>query len=85
MKSITVHGIDDQMDALLRDRAGNEGLSLNKTIKKLLAQSLGIKPVASDAKKKEFMEFFDTWSEDEALEFLNNTKDLGEVDEEEWS
>ena len=36
MKSITIHGLDDEMDEQIRNRAGAAGLSLNKTIKLLL-------------------------------------------------
>lgn len=84
MKSITIHDIDDQMSALLKDIATKEGLSLNKTIKKLLANSLGIKSHVSNIKKQEFIEFFNSWSEDEAHSFRRNTHDLEDVDEGEW-
>ena len=84
MKSITIHDIDDQMSALLKDMATKEGLSLNKTIKKLLAISLGIKQHASKIKKQEFKEFFNSWTEDEASTFRSNTRDLETVDEGEW-
>lgn len=36
MKSITVHGMDDEMDGQIREKAAAEGKSLNKTIKGLL-------------------------------------------------
>ena len=39
MKSITIHELDDDLDALIRVRARREGLSLDKTIKKLLLAS----------------------------------------------
>lgn len=84
MKSITIHNIDDQMSALLKDVAAKEKSSLNKTIKKLLALSLGIKPNTSETRKNEFIEFFDSWSDDKAHEFRRNTRDLETADEDEW-
>ena len=33
MKSITIHGLEDPLDTLIREKARQEGLSLNKTIK----------------------------------------------------
>lgn len=42
MKSITIHNVDDPLDRLLQERAKSQGMSLNKTIKFLLAESLGI-------------------------------------------
>ena len=44
MKSITIHGIDEPLEKLIKSRAREEGLSINKTLKKLLEQSLGVKP-----------------------------------------
>ena len=35
MKSITIHGLDDPLDTLIREKAGKQNLSLNKTIKQL--------------------------------------------------
>lgn len=40
MKSITIHNLDDPLYTLIRVKAKNEGLSLNKAIKKLLADAL---------------------------------------------
>ena len=42
MKSITIHGIDDPLAGLIKSRAQSEGLSINKTVKKLLEESLGV-------------------------------------------
>lgn len=36
MKSITIHGLEDPLNTLIREKARQEGLSLNKTIKLLL-------------------------------------------------
>ena len=41
MKSITIHGIDDPLAELIKSRARSEGLSINKTVIKLLEESLG--------------------------------------------
>ncbi len=35
MKSITIHGLDDPLDTLIRERAGKQNLSLNKTVRQL--------------------------------------------------
>ncbi|MGB5615690.1 MAG: hypothetical protein WBM78_02535, partial [Desulfobacterales bacterium] len=44
MKSITIHGIDEPLVKLIKSKAKQEGLSINKTIKKILESSLGVKP-----------------------------------------
>ena len=40
MKSITIHGIDDPLAKLIKSKVRSEGLSVNKTVKKLLEESL---------------------------------------------
>lgn len=44
MKSITIHGLDEPLWAMLKSVADAEGTSLNKTIKRLLEKALGITP-----------------------------------------
>ncbi len=84
MKSITIHELDDDLDALIRDRARREGISLDKTIKKLLEESLGIKPKDEDNRKEEFLDIFGAWSEEEACEFDRITRDFEKIDPEVW-
>jgi len=42
MKSITVHNLDEKTAILIEQKAKETGLSLNKTIKLLLRQALGV-------------------------------------------
>ena len=42
MKSITIHGIDEKTEKLIKKRAKSEGTSVNKVMKGLLAEALGI-------------------------------------------
>ena len=42
MKSITIHGLDEHLDRTIRSLAEREGLSMNKTIKKVLRSALGL-------------------------------------------
>lgn len=43
MKSITIHNIDDELEAIIREKSKKEGKSLNKIIQDLLRKALGIK------------------------------------------
>ena len=79
MKSITIHGIDDPLAELLKSRAQSEGLRINKTVKKILEESLGVKPRAKSINRSDFEEFCGIWSDSELAEFEDNTKDLGAV------
>lgn len=67
MKSITIHGLDNELYTSLRSQATLLGLSLNKTIKQLLHKSLGL--THGPVKKNDFSKFFGVWSKKEADEF----------------
>ncbi|MHC4873091.1 MAG: hypothetical protein ACYTFY_14710 [Planctomycetota bacterium] len=84
MKSITIHGLDSQTAKMIQDRAENENLSLNKTIKKLLEEALGIKPKDSGNHADEFAEFYGSWDEKDVEEFNKATADLRKIDKEDW-
>jgi len=84
MKSITIHGLTDQLDRLIRIRAKKHGLSLNKTIKKLLEESLGVKKVRKSDNREDFLDLFGIWDKAERRKFNNLIKDFDKIDEAEW-
>lgn len=84
MKSITIHGLQNPLDSLIRKQAEKQGISLNKTIKKLLAESLGLKSKKEVDSKKEFMDLFGVWTEEDLEEFSRAVQDFEEIDEGEW-
>ena len=83
MKSITIHGLDDLLDSQIREKAEKEGLSLNKTMKKLLRKALGINE-DEEGHREDFAEFLGQWSDQELLDFNEQTKDLNEVNTGDW-
>ena len=76
MKSITIHGMDDEMDRQIREKAAAEGKSLNNTIKGLLKQALG----GRRSRREEFADLFGCWSAADLAEFEEATKDLRQID-----
>ena len=84
MKSITIHGLDHQLDKLIRKRAKKHGLSLNKTMKNLLEESLGIKKLPDYDHSEDFMDLFGTWSEEDKKKFDESISELEKIDEEDW-
>jgi len=84
MKSITIHGLDHQLDKLIRKRAKKHGISLNKTIKNLLDESLGIKKLPDYDHSEDFMDMFGTWSEEDKKKFDKSISDLEKIDEKDW-
>lgn len=83
MKSITIHGLDDHLYKLVQEKAKAEGLSLNKTIKKLLEESLGMKPRTSE-KYDQFKEFRGVWSDSDLVEFEEQTQELRKIHPQDW-
>jgi len=84
MKSMTIHDLDDSLDTLIREKAKEEGLSLNRTAKMLLRKALGLEPVGGEDRRAEFAEFLGVWSATDAAEFDRNTRELHEADPKCW-
>ncbi len=83
MKSITIHGLDTDLESLIRDLAKKEGLSLNKTIKKLLRKALGVSEQGKDH-REDFVEFLGQWSKEDRIQFEKQIEDVKKVDVGEW-
>lgn len=83
MSSITIHNIENDLDLLIREKAKKDGLSLNKEIKKLLRESLGLTK-NENIKKDEFAKFFGIWSDEDKKIFDKQVADLEKIDQEDW-
>ena len=83
MTSITIHGLEDPLDSLIREKARQQGISLNKTIKQLLAESLGI---SQDAKKHQhdFSDLSGIWSPEDLEEFTHNAQQFSIANPRDW-
>lgn len=84
MKSITIHGLDDELDKEIRKKAKTQGISLNKTIKRLLTKALGLKSPTEPNHKDVFMDLFGVWSEEDYKEFTESIAEFKIVDPGEW-
>ncbi len=84
MTTMTIRGIDEVTLNALKNKAQQEGSSVNATILKLLKKELGT------AKKKRIVEHTDldhlagTWSDKDYTEFLKKTADFTKIDENIW-
>jgi len=83
MKSITIHGIDKEMEKLINERAKSAGTSVNKVVKELLAKALGINKDKKDH-RDEFVDLFGIWTEEDEKQFLEAAKDLEVVHSGDW-
>jgi hypothetical protein len=85
MKSITIHNLNDPLNTLIREKAKTEGLSLNNTIKRLLAEALGLAPKKGEGRGKDFLDLFGVWSNKEVKEFNKQAGDFEKIDREDWA
>lgn len=83
MKSITIHGLEDELDKKIRNKAGQEGLSLNKTIKLLVKEALGVGDQPPDH-RRDFQDLFGAWSRADLEAFTNATDDFSQIDSKDW-
>ena len=84
MKSITIHGVDDQLAARLKQVAQAGGASVNRTVKRLLEERLGMKPKPQGHNREQFEAFLGIWSKENLEEFRRATAELTGVDGEDW-
>jgi len=82
MKSITIHGIDADLDKKIAQKATEIGLSQNRTVKLILQNSFNSDKKA--LKKESFSELFGKWSPAEKEEFEKNISDLENINSQDW-
>lgn len=85
MKTLTIRGIDMEMDEKIKEKAQESRESINKMMLRLLKSALGI-----GEKKPTFPIYHDldhlagTWTKEDEEEFNANTKAFEKIDEELW-
>ena len=85
MSSITLHNLEDSLDALLRQKARKEGKSLNRTIQELLAESVGLKgKVRKSGKKDVYAELCGAMSPEELKKMEEAEKEFEVIEEKDW-
>ena len=82
MKSITIHGIDNILDKKISEKSRLYGLSQNKTVKKILCDSLLTDK--NEARKEMFSDLFGTWTAEEKVDFDNRIKDFESINKSDW-
>jgi ferritin-like protein len=83
MKSISVHGIDEEMEKAIEERAKKSEKSVNKIVKELIAKALGLNDKPPD-NRAEFADLCGVWTDAEAAEFSELIADLEATDAKDW-
>ena len=84
MKSLSLRGIHEDLSEHLKKISRKEGISLNKTVLKLLEDSIGIKRKKRSNIYHDLDELAGTWSIREEKEFNERIKFLGKIDKDLW-
>lgn len=82
MKSITIHGIDEDLSSKISEKAEEFGLSQNRTVKHILQNSL-----LSDNKidkRNSYLELFGKWNDSDKKEFEQAAEDFELINEMDW-
>ncbi len=85
MKTISIHNLEDKVAALLRKKAKESNMSLNKTVQKLLKRSLGLEKTNTSDHRGEFRDLSGVWSKNDEDEFKRTTREFETIHKEEWS
>lgn len=83
MKSISIHGVDEEIEKKLDERAKSKGKSVNRVVKELLAEALGLGGKLPD-KRADFADLCGIWTKEEAEEFSKSVADLEAADPGDW-
>ena len=84
MKTISIHGIDRETEKMIRERAKSENLSVNRIVKDMLADALGLGGKKRKPKTGEYEDLCGVWTKDEADQFLRRIEDLEAIDPADW-
>ena len=82
-KSISIHGIDEETEKLINERAKSAGMSVNKIVRELLSRALGTGKDKKDH-REEFLDLFGVWTETDEKQFEEAVLDLEIVRTEDW-
>ncbi len=83
MRQLTLREISPELEREIRRIANERGTSINRSVKALLAEALGVQQTSD--KRRDLSEFSGTWSEQEAAAFASATQVFEEIDEEVWN
>jgi hypothetical protein len=83
MSQVTLRQLPANLEKQIRRLARENRTSINKTIIRILSQSLGIE--AGSSEQRNLDDLSGNWSDEEAREFEGNTRIFDSIDTEIWS
>jgi len=83
LKTISIHGLDPEAEKRLLQRAQSQNTSLNKAVKSLLREALGLTPRKPD-RSGEFADLCGIWTREDEIEFADAVRDFEKIDPRDW-
>jgi plasmid stability protein len=84
MKTITLRGVDENLENALRKRAQKGNESINKTILNILKKATGQHKEKPFKENHDLDELAGTWTQKDANEFNKNTEFFNQIDPQDW-
>ena len=84
MPTMTVRGIDEKLAQALKNKAHQEGVSVNAMTLRLIRESLGLDKTGRVDGYNDLDHLAGTWTQDDAEEFRHATAVFEQIDKDMW-
>lgn len=84
MGAMTIRGLDDMTMKALKDKAKQEGSSINAALLKILRKELGVEKKRHTVVYHDLDHLAGTWDRKDFAEFRKNVEDFEKIDEKMW-
>lgn len=84
MAVMTIRGLEDSVVQTLKEKAKQEGTSVNSVLVEIIKEQLGLKKKPRTVIHHDLDKLAGTWGKKDYLEFQKNVADFEKIDEEMW-
>lgn len=84
MGAMTIRGLDDMTMKALKDRAKQDGSSINAALLKILRNELGLEKKRHTIVYHDLDHLAGTWDKKDLSDFRRNVKEFEKIDEKMW-
>ena len=85
MKTLTLRGIEAELECALKAESDRLGASLSATVIAVLRRSFGLSKPRYSREHRDLDQLAGTWTQTEREEFENNTSAFSRIDKDMWS
>ena len=84
MKTLTIRGVDDELEKAIKEASKKKQESMNQTVIKLLKHSVGLSKKPAFPRYNDLDDLAGSWSAEDTDLFSKHTQAFGEIDEGMW-